>query len=172
MCDDDAVAISHLAAIKQGWSEPYRRSVLEQYIGYMDKAAEGLVDSPMLDVDALWHEHLLHSTSYVRFCQARYGRYIHHEPRLDDDLAAILAARLGGHLPGFLSARTAQGTLGVANCGQPNGPDPPDPGRGVSQTVSELANCGNPQPQEPVPPPRLFARANCGLLRQLPQSVS
>jgi hypothetical protein len=171
MFDDDAIAVSHLAAIKQGWSEPYRQSVLDQYIGYMDQASDGCADNPSLDVDALWHEHMLHSTSYVRFCQARYGRYIHHEPRLDQDTATILALRLGGRLPEFFnvpSGSAAQAETGFANCGQPYGPTNPEPGRAAPPSTSALANCG--QPEEPEPPPAGFTVANCGPPQQPPLS--
>jgi hypothetical protein len=179
MFDDDTVAVSHLAAIKQGWSDPYRQSVLDQYIGYMDKASEGLVDSPTLDVDALWHEHVLHSTSYVRFCQARYGRYIHHEPRLDDVTAAALSEKLGGRLPGFLN-RPARlpGPAGgrFANCGQPHHPPPSPPLPGDDwRSLSRLANCGQPQQPDDEPPPERGTpqspslRANCGPPRQPPR---
>ena len=172
MFDDDAVAVSHLAAIKQGWSEPYRKSVLDQYVGYMDRAADGCVDSPALDVDALWHEHMLHSTSYVRFCQARYGRYIHHEPRLDQNTATILALRLGGRLPGFFNVPSGS-PEGLANCGQPNQPPPPPPRGETPLAASGFANCG---PAGPEPPPELGGlrtaseRANCGPPQQPPLS--
>jgi hypothetical protein len=174
MFDEDAIAVSHLAAIKQGWSEAYRKSVLEQYVMYLDRAFDGSVDSPALDVDALWHEHMLHSTSYVRFCQARYGRYIHHEPRLDHETAATLAMRLGGRLPGFFNVPA--GSPGkFANCGQPNHPPPPPPQQSqASQSATEPANCG--QPDQPDPPPANEAlpiwsvRANCGAPHQPPLS--
>ncbi len=36
--------------------------------------------TPSLRVDALWHEFILFSRSYTRFCDSHFSQYIHHEP--------------------------------------------------------------------------------------------
>lgn len=36
--------------------------------------------TPSLVVDLIWHEFILFTRLYVRFCEQRYGRYIHHHP--------------------------------------------------------------------------------------------
>ncbi len=33
------------------------------------------------DVDAVWHEHILHTKKYKMDCAALFGRFIHHTPR-------------------------------------------------------------------------------------------
>ncbi len=33
-------------------------------------------------VDAVWHEHLLNSRKYMSDCQALFGEYLHHKPRV------------------------------------------------------------------------------------------
>ncbi len=35
---------------------------------------------PSLVVDDMWHELLLHTRDYAAFCDAAFGRFLHHEP--------------------------------------------------------------------------------------------
>jgi hypothetical protein len=35
---------------------------------------------PSTVVDALWHELVLHTREYAAFCQAAFGRFLHHQP--------------------------------------------------------------------------------------------
>jgi hypothetical protein len=36
--------------------------------------------SPHKAVDALWHEHILHTRRYMADCEVLFGHYLHHEP--------------------------------------------------------------------------------------------
>lgn len=36
--------------------------------------------SPDQEVDAAWHEFILHTRDYAAFCQDRFGHFIHHVP--------------------------------------------------------------------------------------------
>lgn len=40
--------------------------------------------SPPLDVDAIWHEHILDTTSYRTFCTKHFGRMLEHTNRAQD----------------------------------------------------------------------------------------
>ncbi|QUD87804.1 hypothetical protein [Phenylobacterium montanum] len=159
MFEQDRIAISHLVAMRCGWSEARRARVEREYAGFLEAAARGGAGRPSEEVDALWHEHILNSASYVRYCEANFGGYVHHQPHLSQVDGTRLKARLDGRTPDFV--RLAEVEL-AANCGAPDQPDDdPPPGR--------LANCGA---QEPVPPPDLgFApvmRANCGAPTPVP----
>lgn len=35
---------------------------------------------PTRDIDEYWHNHILHTKTYVRDCQQLFGRYLHHQP--------------------------------------------------------------------------------------------
>lgn len=35
---------------------------------------------PTRDIDEFWHNHILHTQSYTRDCNALFGHYLHHNP--------------------------------------------------------------------------------------------
>jgi hypothetical protein len=35
---------------------------------------------PSVLVDDMWHKFLLHTRDYAAFCDAAFGRFLHHEP--------------------------------------------------------------------------------------------
>lgn len=38
------------------------------------------IDDPLLIIDEMWHEFILVTRDYTRFCDSMFGRYIHHAP--------------------------------------------------------------------------------------------
>ncbi|MDP6959304.1 MAG: hypothetical protein QF645_10900, partial [Planctomycetota bacterium] len=36
--------------------------------------------TPSLKVDLAWHEFILHTKAYHKFCARHFGRYLHHSP--------------------------------------------------------------------------------------------
>ena len=38
------------------------------------------VCSPDFELDEAWHEFILHTKDYINYCEARFGRLIHHVP--------------------------------------------------------------------------------------------
>ena len=40
---------------------------------------------PALDIDKVWHQHILHTRDYARDCQRIFGAFLHHAPGTDDD---------------------------------------------------------------------------------------
>jgi len=46
---------------------------------YLEGGKAGAL-APSREVDALWHNFILNTRSYHRFCQAVYGEYLHHVP--------------------------------------------------------------------------------------------
>lgn len=32
-------------------------------------------------VDKVWHDHILHTRDYIKFCQDNFGDYLHHDPK-------------------------------------------------------------------------------------------
>jgi hypothetical protein len=154
MVNQDIVAISHLIAIENDWSEGRRNLAVEEYEQYLALAAKGYAGSPPSDVDELWHRHILNTLSYVRYCDIRFGRYIHHVACLRRSVIEELRSRIGT-VPGFLSSALAQPPTSLANCGSPN--QPPDldetrPRDFATRRITTGALFGNCGPSDPRGP--------------------
>lgn len=143
--------VSHLVALKNGWSEEKRLRVLSEYEEYLDSAAtrpkkhSGL-NRPTRDVDALWHEHILNTTLYADYCMARFGFYLHHIACIPADYKKTLSTRINREIPAGIS--DSFDTRQYADCGDEEirGPEP-----------CPLADCGD---EKPLPQP--FLLADCG----------
>lgn len=57
-------------------------SAVVEYRRFMGLIAKGNRGVSMISktVDAVWHAHILHTRDYADFCQAVFGRFIHHAP--------------------------------------------------------------------------------------------
>ncbi|HEX8524031.1 MAG TPA: hypothetical protein VF669_17390 [Tepidisphaeraceae bacterium] len=66
-------------------------AALEQFL----KEARLRKMSPPPAVDDAWHEFLLHSRLYYQYCEAQFGKIIHHTPRspIVEDAVPELTAR-------------------------------------------------------------------------------
>lgn len=60
---------------------------------------------PSILVDDLWHEMLLHTRDYAAFCDAAFGRFLHHEPESAMAPAQALANRCERLLATLILAR-------------------------------------------------------------------
>lgn len=38
------------------------------------------IDEPLIMIDEMWHNFILHTVSYTKFCMRYFGRYVHHNP--------------------------------------------------------------------------------------------
>src|SRR4051812_5899203 len=57
------------------------RRWFEELVRFLDLCAEsGGPLAPAKKVDKAWHEFILFTREYQRFCHDRYGRMIHHDP--------------------------------------------------------------------------------------------
>lgn len=63
------------------WSEDYTRRVGEEYLKFMYMAIRHHV-VPSLEVDEIWHAHLLFSRHYNTFCNQVLFKNIHHGPSI------------------------------------------------------------------------------------------
>ena len=66
------------------------QTALEEVIKFMILAAENQSGqmTPSARVDVAWHEFILFTKTYMRFCQNTLGRMIHHEPSDNHDMNA------------------------------------------------------------------------------------
>lgn len=137
--------VSHLVAIKKGWSEEQRQQTLNEYHKYMAAAAtkddvRNELLRPSRQVDDLWHEHILNTRLYVDYCMDNFGFYIHHISCIPKDYKNQLSIRIDRQIPDTNLGELD--SIPMADCGT----DKPEPGLYSPQ----LADCGAPSP---VPDP-------------------
>ncbi len=53
---------------------------LKQYFLIAQSVPRKVVPMPSRVVDALWHEFILDTKAYTKFCESAFGRYFHHTP--------------------------------------------------------------------------------------------
>jgi hypothetical protein len=61
-----------------GWTSYECHNYIMEYKKFMILASEH-ESIPSLNVDKVWHEHILHTKSYESFCKI-FGKFIHHNP--------------------------------------------------------------------------------------------
>lgn len=49
--------------------------------------------APSHVIDTMWHMFILHTDSYIKFCNRFAGRYVHHEPSEKPEVAHYMNAR-------------------------------------------------------------------------------
>lgn len=68
----------------EGWSAEKADKEIAKYRNFLKLVSTGMACCPTLDVDQVWHTHILDTISYTEDCQRCFGRYIHHRPYLTD----------------------------------------------------------------------------------------
>src|SRR5438067_1369857 len=78
---DDPLGFETRLAGDNGWTLGHARAVVAEYRRFLVLAqlAKDPV-SPSQDVDQAWHLHLTRTAHYAAFCEALFGRFLHHEP--------------------------------------------------------------------------------------------
>jgi uncharacterized protein (TIGR04222 family) len=78
---DDPFGFESRLADDQGWTLGHALAVTEQYRRFLVLTqVAGQAVSPSPDVDEAWHLHLTRTTHYEAFCNAVFGKFLHHEP--------------------------------------------------------------------------------------------
>lgn len=102
-------------ARRHGWDMQKAEGVKCEYEDFLRKSAyEGAnFDVPSMEVDQLWHEHILDTRNYHSYCQNVIGCFVHHIPDktapLRDDETTI-----GGSNAGRCSSVGRCSSLGVS----------------------------------------------------------
>ncbi|MFL6625734.1 MAG: TIGR04222 domain-containing membrane protein [Vitreoscilla sp.] len=78
---DDPLGFETRLADDNGWTLGHARAVVAEYRRFLvlTQLAKDPV-SPSPDVDQAWHLHLTRTAHYAAFCEALFGRFLHHEP--------------------------------------------------------------------------------------------
>jgi hypothetical protein len=123
----------HRMIDKYGWSEVKAVQVFEdtkRFLYLCGISTDGSLSPPEV-VDDMWHNFILFTEDYLKFCKTHFGRFIHHRPRQRDDAlptgnpvrnTLIAATRVFGKLSSNWEFQRSDGTrVTVANLVCSNG---------------------------------------------------
>jgi hypothetical protein len=68
---------------KTGWTRRDAKIGVRLYKNYLlllKKYGAKYILPPSLEIDDLWHQHILNTKRYHKDCQAIFGKYLHHNP--------------------------------------------------------------------------------------------
>ena len=66
------------------WSEVSATKIMRQYKNFLylqKKYGDQQHIIPSLEIDEVWHAHILYTKDYAEFCQQFFGRFLHHVPQ-------------------------------------------------------------------------------------------
>lgn len=156
-----------------GWSVERADAVETQYKGFLALAKLFPDDMhvPTVDIDEMWHTHILDTRKYMADCFAIFGSYLHHYPYLGllgaedkaeaEALFAVTKTRfsdMGVSLGAALDASDCGGGCSSSSCGSssscssaPSGGDSPAPSGGDTPATPSsiwpvIASCGGSTP--------------------------
>ena len=69
----------------KGWSQAKVDEVEKKYKNFLKLISTGMTCTPSLEVDYLWHEHILHTRAYRTMSNDIFGYYVDHNPETNDD---------------------------------------------------------------------------------------
>lgn len=67
----------------EGWPKRHIAKALEQYRNFLilrKKYGHQYELPPSVDIDEVWHAHILHTEDYINFCDHAFGYFLHHHP--------------------------------------------------------------------------------------------
>lgn len=62
------------------WTADYTRDVIHEYKNFMYLVIARGGGAPSDPIDQVWHQHILYTKDYKRFCDLYAGRFINHSP--------------------------------------------------------------------------------------------
>ncbi|PIS02554.1 MAG: hypothetical protein COT85_04515 [Chlamydiae bacterium CG10_big_fil_rev_8_21_14_0_10_42_34] len=67
---------------KKNWDEAEAKDTVRKYKNFLALKIldPKLVRVPTLEIDEVWHDHILHTRKYMQDCDRIFGKYMHHEP--------------------------------------------------------------------------------------------
>ena len=94
--DASAKAFAHKLARKLGWTTDFALRSVGEYKKFVFLGVVGDFNvTPSKVIDQVWHEHLLFTQAYPKFCDEVLGQYFHHNPELvaDDSQTGVFQAQ-------------------------------------------------------------------------------
>jgi hypothetical protein len=80
----DTTFIESLIIERKKWSHGRVKEIKSEYAKYLAICYfnRGERFAPSKDVDEFWHQHILCTADYLKFCDRTLGKFIHHKPNL------------------------------------------------------------------------------------------
>ena len=94
--DASAKAFANKLARKLGWTTDFALRSISEYKKFVFLGVVGDFNvTPSKVIDQVWHEHLLFTQAYPKFCDEVLGHYFHHNPELvaDDSQTGVFQAQ-------------------------------------------------------------------------------
>lgn len=69
-----------------GWKRKHALAACKQYRDFIflrKKYGHQYELPPSVEMDEVWHAHVLHTKDYFTFCDTIFGEYLHHNPHLE-----------------------------------------------------------------------------------------
>ncbi|CAH6419231.1 Hypothetical protein HVR_LOCUS429 [uncultured virus] len=68
---------------KYGWDDEFVDGAVDEYYRFMMLTKKYPKDTlvPGKVIDEVWHDHILHTQEYIKFCDEYFGHYVHHTPK-------------------------------------------------------------------------------------------
>ncbi len=75
-------------ASENNWDNKKAKQIEAQYRAFLTVAYAnpGIRLIPSVDIDEVWHSHILHTIDYCRMSQDIFGGYLHHTPQLENEI--------------------------------------------------------------------------------------
>ncbi len=84
---------------------------------YFKEVMEKSVAIPTQEVDEVWHNFILHTRIYREYCLKYYGKFIHHNPKLPENVDQLILANTPEKISGKLMlAKCDNACNGGAKC--------------------------------------------------------
>jgi len=80
-------------AFKKGCSYAESVELHKKLVLYFGEVQEKGVAVPSPEVDEVWHNFILHTSLYQEYCRSNFGKFIHHNPKLPENIDEILAQK-------------------------------------------------------------------------------
>jgi hypothetical protein len=73
----------------KNWTPDFTNAAVNEYYRFLQLHAKYPNKSivPGKAIDEIWHDHILHTQSYMDFCTKNFGYYLHHQPDIQTELA-------------------------------------------------------------------------------------
>ena len=81
-----------------------------------------VIGMPSRAVDEAWHGLILCTARYAAFCDAAYGRFLHHHPEGETGIRCAISSRARGSRGRWLRARTRNASCGTSTIGSASRP--------------------------------------------------
>ena len=69
-----------------GWTDQEWENAKEEYLRFLQLVENNPQSSlaPSTKMDAVWHSHILNTKAYAQDCDSLFGRFLHHQPHLEE----------------------------------------------------------------------------------------